>query len=151
VPTTEPYPIAAALADRYIVERELGRGGMATVYLAEEKKHGRTVAIKVLRQELTAAAYTRATLGWVLARGGQRAEAERLLGELDAAAREGYVSPAALAILHIGLGNLDRALELAERAYGERRGWLVYFKVNPMLDPLRREPRFAALLATMRL
>src|SRR2546428_10220617 len=34
-------PIAAALADRYTVERELGRGGMATVYLAEEKKHGR--------------------------------------------------------------------------------------------------------------
>ncbi len=42
------------LADRYTVERELGHGGMATVYLAEEKKHGRKVAIKVLRPELTA-------------------------------------------------------------------------------------------------
>src|SRR5690349_1667876 len=50
-----PSPIAAALADRYAVERELGRGGMATVYLAEEKKHGRKVAIKVLRPEITAA------------------------------------------------------------------------------------------------
>src|SRR3989449_5880485 len=48
-------PIAAALADRYTVERELGRGGMATVYLAEEKKHGRKVTIKVLRPEITAA------------------------------------------------------------------------------------------------
>ncbi len=47
--------IAAALADRYTVERELGRGGMATVYLAEEKKHGRKVAIKVLRPAITAA------------------------------------------------------------------------------------------------
>src|SRR5882762_2935499 len=47
--------IATALADRYTVERELGRGGMATVYLAEEKKHGRKVAIKVLRPEITAA------------------------------------------------------------------------------------------------
>ena len=53
--TPEPPPIAAALADRYTVERELGRGGMATVYLAEEKKHGRKVAIKVLRPEITAA------------------------------------------------------------------------------------------------
>src|SRR5437879_7483043 len=44
----------AALADRYTVERELGRCGMATVYLAEEKKHGRKVAIKVLRPEITA-------------------------------------------------------------------------------------------------
>src|SRR6266704_1641974 len=47
--------MAAALGDRYIIERELGRGGMATVYLAEERKHGRKVAIKVLRPEITAA------------------------------------------------------------------------------------------------
>ncbi|MGI8499177.1 MAG: protein kinase domain-containing protein [Gemmatimonadaceae bacterium] len=44
----------APLADRYTIERELGRGGMATVYLAEEKKHGRKVAIKVMRPELAA-------------------------------------------------------------------------------------------------
>ena len=55
MPERTPSPIAAALADRYTVERELGRGGMATVYLAEEKKHGRKVAIKVLRPEITAA------------------------------------------------------------------------------------------------
>src|SRR6266487_3882382 len=55
VPHPEPAQrIAVALADRYTVERELGRGGMATVYLAEEKKHGRKVAIKVLRPEITA-------------------------------------------------------------------------------------------------
>src|SRR5438552_7430906 len=42
------------LAARYSIERELGAGGMATVYLAEEKKHGRKVAIKVLRPELAA-------------------------------------------------------------------------------------------------
>ena len=44
----------AALADRYRVERELGRGGMATVYLAEDRRHSRKVAIKVLRPELGA-------------------------------------------------------------------------------------------------
>jgi len=44
-----------ALADRYKVERELGRGGMATVYLAEDLKHHRRVAIKVLRPELASA------------------------------------------------------------------------------------------------
>ncbi|MHC4109355.1 MAG: protein kinase domain-containing protein, partial [Planctomycetota bacterium] len=43
-----------ALADRYRIERELGRGGMATVYLAEDLKHHRQVAIKVLKPELTA-------------------------------------------------------------------------------------------------
>lgn len=44
-----------ALADRYAVERELGRGGMATVFLAEDRKHRRSVAIKVLHPELSAA------------------------------------------------------------------------------------------------
>jgi len=47
--------LTAALADRYRIERELGQGGMATVYLAEDLKHHRRVAIKVLRPELGAA------------------------------------------------------------------------------------------------
>jgi len=46
--------LSAALADRYRIERELGAGGMATVYLAEDLKHDRKVAIKVLRPELAA-------------------------------------------------------------------------------------------------
>jgi serine/threonine-protein kinase len=44
-----------ALADRYAIERELGRGGMATVFLGEDLKHHRTVAVKVLRSELASA------------------------------------------------------------------------------------------------
>ena len=59
-----------ALADRYAVERELGRGGMATVFLAQDLKHHRSVAIKVLHAELTA------ELG-----------AERFLREIEIAAR----------------------------------------------------------------
>jgi serine/threonine-protein kinase len=46
--------LTSALADRYTIERELGSGGMATVYLAEDLKHRRRVAIKVLRPELAA-------------------------------------------------------------------------------------------------
>jgi eukaryotic-like serine/threonine-protein kinase len=59
-----------ALADRYAVERELGRGGMATVFLAEDRKHHRSVAIKVLHAELAA------TLG-----------PERFVREIEIAAR----------------------------------------------------------------
>jgi Tol biopolymer transport system component len=47
--------LKAALADRYTIDRELGSGGMATVYLARDLKHERQVAIKVLRPELAAA------------------------------------------------------------------------------------------------
>ena len=59
-----------ALADRYRIEREIGRGGMATVYLAEDLKHHRQVAIKVLRPDLAA------TLG-----------PERFLREIEVAAQ----------------------------------------------------------------
>src|SRR2546427_6747408 len=47
--------LAAALSGRYRIERELGRGGMATVYLALDEKHDRPVAIKVLRPDVAAA------------------------------------------------------------------------------------------------
>ena len=47
--------LKTALADRYTIKHELGAGGMATVYLAEDLKHHRKVAVKVLRPELAAA------------------------------------------------------------------------------------------------
>jgi eukaryotic-like serine/threonine-protein kinase len=49
-----PPALSAALAERYLIQRELGQGGMATVYLSEDLKHHRKVAIKVLRPELAA-------------------------------------------------------------------------------------------------
>src|SRR5882672_11444993 len=45
----------AALADRYRIEREIGRGGMGTVFLARDLKHDRSVALKILNPELAAA------------------------------------------------------------------------------------------------
>src|SRR3970040_2019830 len=46
--------LRSALADRYVVDREVGRGGMATVFLAQDRKHDRKVALKVLHPELAA-------------------------------------------------------------------------------------------------
>jgi len=52
--TSDLDRLRTALSDRYTIERELGSGGMATVYLAEDLKHHRKVALKVMRPELTA-------------------------------------------------------------------------------------------------
>jgi hypothetical protein len=51
--------------------------------------------------------------------------------------------------LYLGLGDNARALDWSERAYDERRGWVAYVRVNPLMDPLRAEPRFAALTERM--
>lgn len=51
---TVPGSLSAALPDRYHLARELGSGGMATVYLAEDLKHHRKAAIKVLHADLSA-------------------------------------------------------------------------------------------------
>jgi len=55
MPGVLPERLRAVLAERYSIERELGQGGMATVYLAQDLKHHRRVAIKVLKPELAAA------------------------------------------------------------------------------------------------
>ena len=52
--TANTEQLKTALAERYVIERELGQGGMATVYLAHDVKHERQVALKVLRPELAA-------------------------------------------------------------------------------------------------
>ncbi len=93
-----------------------------------------------------AAAYTLAALGWVLAHAGKRDETLGLLAQLERRAASAYVSPVAFAQLHLALGNHGTALDWAERAYAQRRGWLAYLNVNPMLDPLRAEPRFQELV-----
>jgi serine/threonine-protein kinase len=111
-------------------------------------------AVRVLAEAATmpgTSTYTRATLGYALARAGREAEARAVLAELEAHARTGYVSPVAFATTLLGLSDVERALDWTERALEARRGWLAYLRVNPLLDPLRGHPRFAALVERMRL
>jgi TolB-like protein/Tfp pilus assembly protein PilF len=77
---------------------------------------------------------------------GRKDEADQVLQELLELDRRGYVTPAAVANVYIGLGNKDQAFVWLEKAYRERSNYLAYIKVFPLVDSLRSDPRFDDLL-----
>jgi TolB-like protein/tetratricopeptide (TPR) repeat protein len=77
---------------------------------------------------------------------GQREEAVRLLEQLQQLATGRYVSGGTFALVHIALGDKDRAIEWLERSYHDGAHDLSFLEVDPMLDPLRDHPRFQALV-----
>jgi non-specific serine/threonine protein kinase len=87
-----------------------------------------------------------ADLARALATGGREAEARRTLGELEEISKSRYVSPYFMAAVHLGLGDKDRAFDCLEEAYGERSLGMTFLKLDPNLDDLRAEPRFADLV-----
>jgi len=84
------------------------------------------------------------------ARSGNKAEAETLLTQLAASSTKQYVSPYYFAVAYAGLGQPETALDWLEKAYNDRSNGLVFLKVEPALDSLRREPRFVALQRKMK-
>jgi serine/threonine-protein kinase len=96
-------------------------------------------------------AYAVAGLGHLYALRGQNREAARTLAELHARALTDYVSPVAFVTIHTALGNIDDALTWLQKAHEERRGWLAYLNVEPLLNPLRDDMRFKRLLRAMQL
>jgi tetratricopeptide (TPR) repeat protein len=86
------------------------------------------------------------TLGYVCAKAGQPEEALRILGELTAQSKEAYVPPTRLALVHAGLGERDLMFDWLERAYQERDTGLPLTLTEPLLAPMRTDPRFADLL-----
>jgi TolB-like protein/Tfp pilus assembly protein PilF len=78
---------------------------------------------------------------------GKRDEALKLLAQLDQAATRRFVGAYNYALVHVGLGEKDKAIDDLERTYRERSDpHIVNIKFDPMLDPLRGDPRFEALV-----
>jgi serine/threonine protein kinase/tetratricopeptide (TPR) repeat protein len=94
---------------------------------------------------------TLATLARLRAFQGRPADARGVLDRMLAMGRRRYVSPSDLAKTYLALGEADAAFAALERVFEERRGLLVYLRVEPVFDPIREDPRFAALLRQLRL
>jgi DNA-binding winged helix-turn-helix (wHTH) protein/TolB-like protein/Flp pilus assembly protein TadD len=93
--------------------------------------------------------YVDGFVGYAQALSGHTDEARRILARLVQRSRARYVPPFDIALVYIGLGERDHALEWLESAYQERSTYLAYAKTDPMFDPVRSDPRFAALLRRM--
>ena len=79
---------------------------------------------------------------------GQRDDARKMLEQLEQLATRRYVGNYAFALVHIALGEKEKAIEDLDHAYRDRVGPdIALLKVDPMLDPLRGDPRFEALVA----
>jgi serine/threonine-protein kinase len=111
-------------------------------------------AERVLREALALApecgTYTKVTLGYSLAAAGDRSYATEVAAELEEKRKTEYVSPVELAVIHIALGNTERAIDWIEEGLDDRRGWSAYLRVHPIMDPLRGEPRFKELVQRMK-
>lgn len=91
-----------------------------------------------------------ASLAHVYAVSGKKAKAEKILNELKQKITGNNLSYQ-IADVYIGLGQQDQAFEWLEKAYEDRSGWLTWIAIEPKLDPLRSDPRFAGLLRRMNL
>ncbi len=85
-------------------------------------------------------------LGYSYAAAGERAKAEATIAELNQMSSRRFVSPFCPAIIYLGLGDKQRALEGLKKAYEVRSQWLLFLKVDRIFNPLRSDPRFIELL-----
>jgi tetratricopeptide (TPR) repeat protein len=90
-------------------------------------------------------------IGLAYALSGRRSEALKELDKLQELSKQRYVAPYNRAIIYAGLGDKDNALYWLEKAYEDRSTRLVWIRLDPGLDKLRSEPRFAELLRRMNL
>jgi len=117
-----------------------------------EQKGNFDESIKLHRKavELSAGApLFQSGLAYSYAIAGREEEARKILAELEVPLEPGTVAPIHLATIHLGLGELDSAIDLLEQAFQARNSHMLYINRGPKFDPLRETERFRALIEKM--
>jgi TolB-like protein/DNA-binding winged helix-turn-helix (wHTH) protein/Tfp pilus assembly protein PilF len=115
-------------------------------YLQKGMRQEAITSLQAALRTLGRDAEVEGELGHALGVAGRRAEALAVLEGLRQLSSTRYVSPYSVALVHVGLGDRDQAMAWLEKAYVERSDYMVYLNREPMLDGLRSDPRFAALV-----
>ena len=90
--------------------------------------------------------FVTAWLGYAYGASGDRTRALESLDDLNKKSQHSFAVPLNQAIVYLGIGDLERALDGCEKAYLAHSEMIVFFKMDKIFDPLRKQPRFKALL-----
>jgi serine/threonine protein kinase/tetratricopeptide (TPR) repeat protein len=142
------YHLDRAIAMNPTAEESYRIQGLILTLLGQHSE-----AERMLREAHTLAnpetTYSLVTLAYAVARAGDKTLASKVREELLQKRTHDYVSPVELAIINTALGDYDAAIEWCGRAMDERRGWVTYLAVHPLVDPLREHPQFLTLVRKM--
>src|SRR5438309_340545 len=118
---------------------------LGTIEMRAAETYSKAIEEFRLAQAMETQPIITAYLGCTYARNGQRDKALETLKELDRLAEHRFVTPFCQALVYLGLGENNKAIDWLEKAYEERSVWMGWLKVEPMYEPLRSDPRFQAL------
>lgn len=119
---------------------------LASTYAAKEMFRESIAEVQKAAGFSSADVMIRGPLGYSYAKSGRRSDAEKILKDLKAESQRKYVSGYFVSWVCIGLGKNDEAIQWLERAYQQKDYQLTWMGAEPLLDPLRSDPRFRDLL-----
>jgi tetratricopeptide (TPR) repeat protein len=127
----------------------LGHFFLGFIYVAQQK---RDEAIAEFQKATT---YSKnggalAGLAYGYAVSGRKEDAEKIINELKRGTGSGLIVPYRLAAVYVALGDKDQAIEWLKKEYQDRGNWMTQLKVDPVMDPLRSDPRFQDLMRRMK-
>ena len=140
---------AAATIKRSLKEKGnmLGHFLLGFIYVAQQKYDE---AIAEFQINVGNNAGALAALTYAYAMGGKKDEALKTLNDLEANHPGAKIVPYRIAAIYLALGDTDQAIELLNKDYEVQDNWMNQLKVDPVMDPLRSDPRFQVLLHKMK-
>jgi DNA-binding winged helix-turn-helix (wHTH) protein/Flp pilus assembly protein TadD len=126
-----------------------GHTGLGMALLAEKDYAGGIQEFQEARKLSGSDAYLDGLIAYSEVMSGNAKGARRILADLTDQSQNRYVPAFSVALVYLGLNQRDQAMDWLEKAYKDRSTYMVYAKVDPLLSPLRNEPRFIALISRM--
>lgn len=124
----------------------IARHQLAHAYVVTSRFSEAVTEFELANRDIGATPFSMASLAYGLARAGRRAEAEEMLGDFERRRKAGFYPAFTLAKAHVGLGNVEQALDWLEIAVDEKLFGYYLPSVDQVWDPLRGHPRFRRVL-----